>query len=53
LTGVRHGSSTSSGIQTKLTPAAPAKGGKKKVSVKGLGSTKSSCKQTMLRFASA
>jgi hypothetical protein len=53
LTGDKNGSSTSSGIQTKLTSAAPAKGGKKKVPVKGLGNTKSSGKQTMLRFASA
>jgi hypothetical protein len=46
------GSSTSSGIQTKLTSAS-ATGGKKKVSVQGGGSSTSSCKQTKLDFASA
>jgi hypothetical protein len=46
------GSSTSSGIQTKLTSAS-ATGGKKKVSVQGGGSSTSSGKQTKLTFASA
>jgi hypothetical protein len=40
-------------LQTTKLTCASAKGGKKKNSVQGLGSSTSSCKQTKLGFASA